>query len=507
MPPKRMTANPVRPARYRPGKPIAPEESDSDSEESESSEEEQQQKPAPKAKKSVFEAPAVVSAALKKVDLNKRFEQSRKAEEERAAAVATSEGGEKNESEGSSSEYTTDSEDEESGSEEEEEEEVEAPKRVLLRPTFIPKNKRNAAAVSTITDPDTDAKKKAEEEARKKAEAQALLEEHLRRDVAAKAAGRKGWDDDEDNGEGVDDTDDLDPGAERANWKLRELLRVKREREELEKIEKEREEIERRRNMNPEQRRKEDIEFVKKQREEKKESRGQMGFMQKFYHKGAFYQGDSEVQNRNYATAAVEDSVKNREILPKYLQVRGDEVGKRGRTKWTHLTAEDTSMQAESPWFDKSSANKRATGRMGGMHGDERFMPDKDTERKREGNPGRDRNSDRRERRNDTDGDRFGQRDRSDRGGYRDRDRDRDFRGRGPPEGPRGDKRGNVDSGYRDRYVPDGSRSNRDREDRDGRDRGGYDRDRKREHSPGRRDKEFSVGDKRRRTDYSAGGN
>ena len=49
----------------------------------------------------------------------------------------------------------------------------------------------------------------------------------------------------------------------------------------------EREEIERRRNMSEEQRVKEDMERVRKQRDEK--SKGQYKFLQKYYHKGAFY--------------------------------------------------------------------------------------------------------------------------------------------------------------------------------------------------------------------------
>ncbi|PWW72345.1 hypothetical protein C7212DRAFT_336579, partial [Tuber magnatum] len=76
MPPKRMTANPTKPLRYRPGKPIAPEESDS--EESEGSEaEESEEEPQQPSKRATSEAPAKVSTALKKVDLSKRFEEGR----------------------------------------------------------------------------------------------------------------------------------------------------------------------------------------------------------------------------------------------------------------------------------------------------------------------------------------------------------------------------------------------------------------------------------------------
>lgn len=86
----------------------------------------------------------------------------------------------------------------------------------------------------------------------------------------------------------VDDTDGLDPAAEFEAWRLRELGRIKMEREaELER-EKEREEIERRRAMPAEQRMKEDLERAQKLRDEK--PKGQQKFLQKYWHKGAFHQ-------------------------------------------------------------------------------------------------------------------------------------------------------------------------------------------------------------------------
>ena len=111
----------------------------------------------------------------------------------------------------------------------------------------------------------------------------------------------------------VDDTDGLDEQAEYEAWKLRELKRVKRDREEREAYvllfycnrvylnvifnenslfdsksrENEREEIERRRQMSDDVRFKEDLERARKSREEK--SKGKYRFLQKYYHKGAFY--------------------------------------------------------------------------------------------------------------------------------------------------------------------------------------------------------------------------
>ena len=86
----------------------------------------------------------------------------------------------------------------------------------------------------------------------------------------------------------VDDTDGLDPTAEFEAWRLRELGRIKTEREAELQREKEREEIERRRAMPGEQRMKEDVERAQKLRDEK--PKGQQKFLQKYWHKGAFHQ-------------------------------------------------------------------------------------------------------------------------------------------------------------------------------------------------------------------------
>ena len=86
----------------------------------------------------------------------------------------------------------------------------------------------------------------------------------------------------------VDDADGLDPAGEFEAWRLRELGRIKKEKEEELRREEEREEIERRRALPEEQRLKEDLERANKLREEK--PKGQQKFLQKYWHKGAFHQ-------------------------------------------------------------------------------------------------------------------------------------------------------------------------------------------------------------------------
>lgn len=86
----------------------------------------------------------------------------------------------------------------------------------------------------------------------------------------------------------IDDTDGLDPEAEFEAWRIRELARIKRDKEAEAQREIEREEIERRRALPEEQRLKEDMENAKRTRDEK--PKGQQKFLQKYWHKGAFHQ-------------------------------------------------------------------------------------------------------------------------------------------------------------------------------------------------------------------------
>jgi hypothetical protein len=85
----------------------------------------------------------------------------------------------------------------------------------------------------------------------------------------------------------VDDTDGLDPAADFDAWRARELARLLRDKSALAERDAEREEIERRRAMPEEQRLREDMEYADATRAKEK---GQMGFLQKYYHKGAFHQ-------------------------------------------------------------------------------------------------------------------------------------------------------------------------------------------------------------------------
>ncbi|RYP32190.1 hypothetical protein DL767_005346 [Monosporascus sp. MG133] len=512
MPPKRMTANPQKPARYRAGKPTgASSSSGSDSEASDAEVQQQQQK---QPERKIAPPPKVPSAGkivsnLGKVDLNaRRREEEQEAEDrrkaaERAARAAVEQGFVTEDEE---DEEDDDDEEEESDEEEEEESsEDEAPRRpLMLKPKFVPKSQRGAGAKDGMPKEDDEAarrKAEEEEESRRKKAMDELVEEQLRKDALARAAGKKHWDDQVDEDEDVDTEDDKDPEAEYAAWKLRELRRIKREREAIEAREAERAEVERRRNLTEEERRAEDEEFLARQRAEK-EGRGRMSYLQKYHHRGAFYRGDDEAEalaSRDVMGARFEDDVANRELLPKALQLRDmTKLGRKGATRYRDLKTEDTGRWADFRDTYGSRRDKdRDRGGFDAYNVDERFKSDRDRERGGDGasGPGGANAVPLGERkdvpggpRGPRDSDGAGGRDHGDRYRDRDRERDRDRNTYRPSRAADYDRRRRDDSRSRSR-----SRSPRRHHDHDD-----YHGSRKRDSS---REAGRYESDKRRRID------
>jgi len=341
---KGMTANPVKPARYRPGKAVAEDPSSEDESQPEDEQQAQQATSAqPPKPSSSLSGAAKVARGLKKVDLNERrrraaAEEATRVEAEKIARVAQEEGFVTEESEDEKgSEEGSASESEKSSSEDE------TPK-TLLRPTFLRKEERKDQATGIETEKDDGVWIK--EDARRKAKADAIIQEQFERDAIARAIGNRDWDDDEiQEVDQVDDTDGFDLETERAAWKLRELKRIKREREAIEIAEKEREELERRRNLSREEREAEDKAFLDLQKEDQ-QGKGKMGYMQKYFHKGAYFQDDTKAEGldrRDIMGSKIQDNIANRELLPQYMQIRDmTKLGRKGRTRYKDLKTEDT---------------------------------------------------------------------------------------------------------------------------------------------------------------------
>ncbi|TFK30674.1 hypothetical protein FA15DRAFT_579639 [Coprinopsis marcescibilis] len=243
---------------------------------------------------------------------------------------------EEEEQESEEDESAGEDESQEGSSSEESESEEEQPK-VQFRPVFVPKRARVTVAEKDILGQDSEeAQRKREEEAEeRRKQSHAMVADSIRRELAESEADARP-EEKEDEVPDVDDTDGLDPEGEFEAWRLRELARIKKEKEDELAREQEREEIERRRAMPEEQRMKEDLDHAKKSRDAKPQ--GQQKFLQKYWHKGAFHQ-DLEILKRHDFTEATESTL-DVSLLPKVMQVK--DFGKRSRTKYTHLLDQDT---------------------------------------------------------------------------------------------------------------------------------------------------------------------
>ncbi|KAJ4409339.1 hypothetical protein N0V91_002695 [Didymella pomorum] len=368
MPPpksKRLTAQPVRTRQFA-GKPgAAPAEERSSSDESES-EEEQQPKPKPFAKPK----PAPIAKSFPKSALKSKLAARSKPEiNEDEFETESEEEDDKREVEGSGSGSGSDeSSSEEESSAEEESSEEEAPRK-LLRPVFIKKGARATASTPAKSQEQI----AAEEGARRQEHTKQLVQEQVEARIAERAAAKRDWDDDVEDADinAIDDTDGLDPDAEFLAWKLRELRRIKRERVAIEEAEAERAEIERRQNLSKEEREAEDRLHIEKQAEER-EGRGQAQFMQKYFHKGAFFTDELAelgLDKRNLMGARFEDQT-NRELLPEYMQIRDmTKLGKKGGTRYKDMRSEDTGR-----WGDYGDDRPRRSKEEYGL--DERFRSD-----------------------------------------------------------------------------------------------------------------------------------
>ena len=147
-----------------------------------------------------------------------------------------------------------------------------------------------------------------------------------------------------------------------AAWKVRELKRIKRDQERRAAIEAERLEVERLRDMTEEERL---VELEKRKKAEGKQpDKGKMKFMQKYYHKGAFFMDkEEEIYTRDTSEATGDDHF-DKAALPKVMQVKTGMFGKIGQTKYTHLKDQDTSSK-DSLWNGGLAREGRGVGQDG----------------------------------------------------------------------------------------------------------------------------------------------
>lgn len=395
---KRFTANPTRPARYRPGKAVEEEDSDEGFETEE--EEVAHPKPKPVQKKSTSKAAPAIQPeesdedeegfVTEEEDDHVQVQQTKPIRTTNSAAHTPAEQHAQSLDNEQEVQPQSSSEDAESGSEDDSDEESESsedePQRKFVRPTFIKKTDRNASSRPDSTTPAPDLSSSHHDDevaARRLEQAESMIKTTIERDTAARLAGKKAWDDDDDLPAEmlVDDTDGVDVEAEHAAWRLRELTRLKRDREAMVAREKELEEIERRRNLTAEEREKEDREVIDKQKEEK-ESRAKAGYLGRYHHKGAFFMDEetsARLASRDLVGAKFADDV-DKSALPEYMKIRDmTKLGKKGRTRYTDLKGQDTGRFGDQVkrWRGSGYDNDR-DGRDDLRGVDERFLPDRD---------------------------------------------------------------------------------------------------------------------------------
>lgn len=126
-------------------------------------------------------------------------------------------------------------------------------------------------------------------------------------------------------------------------------------------MERERVELDRMRTMTEEERRAD--QRINPKLVTNKAAKGKYKFLQKYFHRGAFYlDEENDVLKQDFAQATLEDHF-DKTILPKVMQVKN--FGRCGRTKYTHLVDQDTT-QFDSPWYSETGNNVKFHAEKGG---------------------------------------------------------------------------------------------------------------------------------------------
>jgi microfibrillar-associated protein 1 len=209
---------------------------------------------------------------------------------------------------------------------------------MLLKPIFRSKAQRDTLADRERMEAE-EAQLEAEREARRverKQQSKLLVVAELTREVAQEKAraAAAGVDSDADMAE-----EPIDEELELDLWKLRELRRLKRDRDERKLFEEEEALTERRRNMTDDEIRRDNARLGL-EREASGAPRGDdksMRFMQRYYHKGGFFQDEEsikaagELSQRDFHAPTGMDRTVDISLLPKVMQVK--KFAMKGRTK------------------------------------------------------------------------------------------------------------------------------------------------------------------------------
>jgi microfibrillar-associated protein 1 len=257
--------------------------------------------------------------------------------------------------------YTTDNDkddDDDDDDEEEEEEDAAVPwgyGRPLIRPIF--KKKEDRITIKPVEAREADEAKEAEDLNRINAlrveESRKLVAETILREDAALSL----VDDDDGDRNRPDDTDrPEDAELDLDEWRLREMRRLKRDADNAVASANEIAETLRRRTLDAETRAQEDKLLEAQGLKVFQKVKEKRAFLQKYSHKGAFYMdedsikktsaagdGVGDIRLRSIASARELEAGFDKSALPAIMQVKN--FGLKGRSKYTHLTNEDTSSK------------------------------------------------------------------------------------------------------------------------------------------------------------------
>eukprot|EP01068_Selenidium_serpulae_P009393 Selendium_serpulae@DN5219_c0_g1_i1.p1 len=238
-----------------------------------------------------------------------------------------------------------------------------------IKPKFVPVAERATVKEQELLQKEMqkreiELKRKAEE---RRVETQQLLIEAIRSEEAADVAAENARIIDDSDTEMPPETDGADNDEEEYEmWKIRELNRIKRDKEERISREKFLAEIERRRNMTEEERR--ESNRALDEANPKKDKKSKYTFMQKYYHQGAYFQHlEDPLYNRDYNKPTAEDTV-DKKAVPRPMKLRRGEFGKAGQTKHTHLADIDTTDMS-SAWSQLDTIRVGLQSKMAGIKG------------------------------------------------------------------------------------------------------------------------------------------
>jgi microfibrillar-associated protein 1 len=98
--------------------------------------------------------------------------------------------------------------------------------------------------------------------------------------------------------------------------------------------------------------------------------------LQKYYHKGAFFQDEAynnseHIYNRDFNLPTWEDSI-DRSNVPGIMEKRRGNLFKKGQSKYTHLTNEDTT-NFDPDFRIPDNINNNILKKIGGYKGQNKF--------------------------------------------------------------------------------------------------------------------------------------